>query len=86
MLELSVIISLQPGGADLNLCDFWLWGYLKDVFSTTIVHLAELKAHFLSVTPKTLRPVEKHAVSRFQILADNGGQHIEHVLHQSREV
>ncbi|GBN75379.1 hypothetical protein AVEN_8064-1 [Araneus ventricosus] len=55
---------------DLNPCDFWLWGYLKDfVFSTPIAHLAELKAriaeHILNVTPETLRSVVEHAVSRF---------------------
>ncbi|GBM66465.1 hypothetical protein AVEN_146293-1 [Araneus ventricosus] len=75
---------------DLNPCDFWLWGYLKDVFSTPIAHLAELKArieqHILNVTPETLRSVVEHAVSRFQLVAENVGQHIEHVLHQSREI
>ncbi|GBN59853.1 hypothetical protein AVEN_111687-1 [Araneus ventricosus] len=76
---------------DLNPCDFWLWGYLKDVvFSTPIAHLAELKAriaqHILNMTPETLRSVVEHAVSRFQLVAENGGQHIEHVLHQSREI
>ncbi|GBN77041.1 hypothetical protein AVEN_208727-1, partial [Araneus ventricosus] len=74
---------------DLNPCDFWLWGYLKDVvFSTPIAHLAELKAriaqHILNVSPETLRSVVEHAVSRFQLVAENDGQHIEHVLHQSR--
>ncbi|GBM00544.1 hypothetical protein AVEN_77354-1 [Araneus ventricosus] len=76
---------------DLNTCDFWLWGYLKDVvFSTPIAHLAELKArvaqHILNVTSETQRSVVEHAVSRFQLVAENGGKHIEHVLHQSREI
>ncbi|GBM96280.1 hypothetical protein AVEN_109583-1 [Araneus ventricosus] len=66
-------------------------GYLKDVvFSTPIAHLAELKArivqHILNMTPETLRSVVEHAVSRFQLVAENGGQHIEHVLHQSCEI
>ncbi|GBL94545.1 hypothetical protein AVEN_235631-1 [Araneus ventricosus] len=57
---------------DLNPCDFWLWGYLKDVvFSTQIAHLAEVKAriaqHILNVTPETLRSVVEHAVSGFQL-------------------
>ncbi|GBL59710.1 hypothetical protein AVEN_155745-1, partial [Araneus ventricosus] len=76
---------------DLNPRDFWLWDCLKDiVFSTPIAHLAELKAriaqHILKVTPETLRSVVEHAVSRFQLVAENGEQHIEHVLHQSREI
>ncbi|GBN56822.1 hypothetical protein AVEN_33068-1 [Araneus ventricosus] len=76
---------------DLNPLDFWMWGYLKAVvFSNPIAHLAELKAriaqHILNVIPETLRSVVEHAVSRFQLIAENGGQHIEHVLHQSREI
>ena len=51
---------------------------LKDfVFSTLIAHLAELKAwiaqHILNVTTETMWSVLKHAVSRFQILEENGG-------------
>lgn len=75
---------------DLNPCDFWLWGYLKAVvFSAPIANLAELKAriaqHILNVTPETLRSVVEHAVSRFQLVSENGGQHIEHLLRQSHE-
>lgn len=76
-----------PRSPDLNPCDFWLWGYLKDVFSAPIANLAELKAriaqHILNVTPETLRSVVEHAVSRFQLVAHNAGQHIEHVVRQS---
>ena len=61
-------------------------GYLKEsVFSTPIAHLAELKEyiaqHILNVTPETLRSAVERAVSRFQLLAEIGRQHIEHVLH-----
>ena len=75
----------------LNPGDFWLWGYLEDVvFSTPTAYLAELKAriarYILNLTPETLRSVVEHEVSRFQLLAENDGQHTEHVLHQSREI
>ena len=75
---------------DLNPCDSWLWDYLKDfVFSILIAHLAKMKTltarHILNVTPKTLQSVVEHAASRFQLLAENGGQHIKLILHQSRE-
>ena len=68
-----------------------MWGYLKDVvFNTPISHIAELKAstaqHILTVIPETMRSVVEHAVSQFQLLAENGRQHIEHVLHQYREI
>ena len=57
---------------DLNPCDFWLWGYLKDVvFRDPIANLEELKAcisqHILNVTLETLQSVVEHAVCRFQL-------------------
>ena len=52
--------------------------------SVDAAYLAELKAHIaqhiLNMTPETLRSVVEHAFSQFQLLAENGGQHIEHVL------
>ncbi|GFV03165.1 uncharacterized protein TNCV_4017621 [Trichonephila clavipes] len=83
MLELSAADSSQPGRPDhhghFNPCDFWLWGYLKDVvFIAPISHLAELKSrivqHILNVIPDTLRPIVEHTVSRFKLVTDNGGQ------------
>ncbi|GBO00449.1 hypothetical protein AVEN_185088-1 [Araneus ventricosus] len=91
IIAIFSILPWPSRSPDLNPYDSWLWGYLKDVvFSTPIAHLAELKAritqHILNVTPETLRSVVEHAVSRFQLVAENGGQHIEHVLNQSREI
>ncbi|GFV77230.1 reverse transcriptase domain-containing protein [Trichonephila clavipes] len=90
LLELSAAIFLQPGSPHLNQCDFWLKGYLKNVFITLIVPLAELKLHIvqhiLNVTRKTLRSVVEHAVFRFKLVAENGGWHTEHVLLQFREI
>ena len=70
----------KPGRSDhliLNPCDFWLWGYRKDVFSTPFAHLAKLKVHIeqyiLNETPETLRSIVEHTVSRFQLLAENNG-------------
>ena len=72
--------------SDLNPWVFWLWGYPKDVFSAPVAHLIELKGriaqHIPNVTPETLRSVVEYAVSRFQLLVESGGQHIE----QSNEI
>ena len=61
MLELSVLISLQPSCLDylILICVTTdvglLWGYMKDVFSTPIAYLAKLKVlimqHILNMTP-----------------------------------
>ena len=60
------------------------------MFSALIVYLAELKVriaqHILNMTLETLRLFVEHAVSRFQLLAENSAQHTEHALHHSREI
>ena len=66
-------------------------GCLKDVvFSTLTARLAELKAliaqHILNLIPEIAQLVVEHVVSRFQLLVENGEQHIKHVFHQSREI
>ncbi|GBM38269.1 hypothetical protein AVEN_17717-1 [Araneus ventricosus] len=75
---------------DLNPCDFWLWCYLKHVgFSGPIANLAELNTrvaqHIHNNSTDTLRSVVEHAISRFELVAQNGGQHIEHFLSKYRE-
>ena len=89
-ISLGSLIYGQSQFPDLHLCDFWLWGYLKDVFRASLAYLNELKARIaqriLNVTPKTLRSFVDHAVSRFKLLIENGRQHIEHVLQQPHEI
>ncbi|GBM11634.1 hypothetical protein AVEN_16948-1 [Araneus ventricosus] len=73
-----------PRSSDLNPCDFWLWGYLKDVYGGTIANLAgfknRIKQYNHNITTEALRSVEEHAVLRFQLIGENGGHHIEHFL------
>ncbi|GBM95628.1 hypothetical protein AVEN_256427-1 [Araneus ventricosus] len=78
-----------PRSPDLNPCDFWLWSYVKDVvYGGPIANLAELKnritQHIHNITIETLRSVVEHAVLRFQLIGENGGQHIEHFLTKSK--
>ncbi|GBN43390.1 hypothetical protein AVEN_138006-1 [Araneus ventricosus] len=78
-----------PRSPDLNPCDFWLWGYVKDVvYGLPIPNLAELKnritQHFHNITTETLRSVVEHAVLRLQLIGENGDQHIEHFLIKSK--
>ncbi|GFT00706.1 hypothetical protein TNCV_3114002 [Trichonephila clavipes] len=53
-------------------------------------HLAELKTHIaqhiLNLTPETLRSVVEQAASKFKLVAENGRQHIQHVLLQSHKI
>ncbi|GBM76509.1 hypothetical protein AVEN_102294-1 [Araneus ventricosus] len=78
-----------PRPPDLNPCNFWLWDYLKDVvYGGPIANLAELKnrikQHIHNITTETLRSVVEHALLRFQLIGENGGQYIEHFLSKSK--
>ena len=69
---------------DLNPCDFWLWGYLKDrVYQGHVRSLPDLKAsiqrHVAQISPDMLRATVDHAVLRMQHVAELGG-HIEQFL------
>ncbi|GBM60328.1 hypothetical protein AVEN_108114-1 [Araneus ventricosus] len=73
----------------LNPCDFWLWGYLKDVvYGAPIANLAELNnrftQHIHDITTETFRSIVEHAVLRFQLIEENGGKDIEHFLSKSK--
>ncbi|GBM81046.1 hypothetical protein AVEN_56752-1 [Araneus ventricosus] len=78
-----------PRSPDLNLCNFWLWSYLKDVlYGVPIANLVELKnsitQHIHNITTETLRSIVEHAVLRFQLVGENGGQYIEFFLSKSK--
>ncbi|GBN26036.1 hypothetical protein AVEN_86876-1 [Araneus ventricosus] len=78
-----------PRSPDQNPFNIWLWGYLRDVvYRGPIANLAELKSritqHIHNITTETLRSVVEHAVLRFQLIGENGGQHIEHSLSKSK--
>ncbi|GFU35820.1 transposable element tc3 transposase [Trichonephila clavipes] len=76
--------------SDLNPCDFWLWGHLKQLVSCdqpkTLSDLKDsISQHILNISQNTLRStvcvcVWEHAILRFQIVAENDGHHVEHLL------
>ncbi|GBM32291.1 hypothetical protein AVEN_78268-1 [Araneus ventricosus] len=77
--------ACPPRSPDLNSCDFRLWGYLKDiVYESPIANLSELKNNITHTFTKTLRSVVEHAVLRYQLIGENGGEHIEHFLSMSK--
>ncbi|GBN26504.1 hypothetical protein AVEN_169089-1 [Araneus ventricosus] len=74
-----------PRSPDLIPCDFWLWSYPKHfVFSSPIAKLAELKTRTAqqihNIHTDILRSVVERDFSRFELVAENGGQHTEHIL------
>lgn len=79
-------IEWPPYSPDLNPCDFWLWGYLKDkVFKTNPETLDELKRTIISVVnaidPETFGRVIRGFESRLNALVDCNGAHFEPYIH-----
>ncbi|GFW84945.1 uncharacterized protein TNCV_682331 [Trichonephila clavipes] len=77
-----------PRSPDLNPCDFWLWGYLKNlVYRGRLITLADLKdsitLHLRSISVDQLRSAFEQTLHRLQILHLEEGNHIEqHSLHR----
>ncbi|GFV27615.1 transposable element tc3 transposase [Trichonephila clavipes] len=67
-----------PRSPDLNPCDFWLWGHLKQLVCgdqpKTLPDLKDsISRHVLNISQNTLRSTMEHAILRFQIVAENDG-------------
>ncbi|GFU11159.1 transposable element tc3 transposase [Trichonephila clavipes] len=74
-----------PRSPDLNPCDFWLWGDLRQLVSCdqprTLPDLKDsISRHVLNMSENTLRSTVEHAILRFQIVAENDGHHVEPLL------
>ncbi|GFV35673.1 uncharacterized protein TNCV_1892831 [Trichonephila clavipes] len=77
-----------PRSPDLNPCDFWLWGYLKNlVYRGRRITLVDLKdsitLHVRSISVDQLRSAVEQTLHRLQILHLEEGNHMEqHSLHR----
>ncbi|GFU26599.1 uncharacterized protein TNCV_1837271 [Trichonephila clavipes] len=77
-----------PRSPDLNPCDFWLWGYLRNlVYRGRLITLADLKdsitPHVRSISVDQSRSAVEQTIHRLQILHLEEGNHIEqHSLHR----
>ena len=75
-----------PHSSDINPCDFFLWGFLKEkVFQRMPENLAQLRAHVVKLcrTPSEdlCRNVVTNARVRLKEAVRQNGGHIEHGLH-----
>ncbi|GFT22321.1 uncharacterized protein TNCV_3273171 [Trichonephila clavipes] len=74
-----------PLSSDMNPCNFWLWGHLRQLVSCdqprTLPDLKDnISRHILDMSQNTLRSTVEHAILRFQIVAENDGHHVEPLL------
>jgi hypothetical protein len=80
--------SLSGTHLILNPCDYFLWGYLKDiVFSSDPRTLPELKERIkescAQITRGMLTCIVQNFVLRLQAVRKSQGAHIEHVIHNT---
>jgi len=74
--------SWPPRSPDINPCDFFLWGYLKDrIFTKTLNNLDELKATITTeiefISSETLNNVFNNLFDRLITLYSVNGRHVE---------
>lgn len=79
-------LEWPPNSPDLNACDFFLWGDLKDkVYKTAPRSLEEIKsrveAEIRAITKEQLKEVMRHFKDRLQAVSDMDGGHIEQYMH-----
>jgi len=80
--------SCPPCSPDLNPCDYFLWGYLKDkVFGSAPRSLPELKKRIKEsctrVTRGMLARVVENFLLRLQAVREFQGAYIKHVIHNA---
>jgi len=77
--------SWPPNSPDINPCDYFLWGYLKEkVFPQKPATLVELRAVILAVCREITEDMCRRVITNVgvrvaEVIRQNGG-HIEHVL------
>ena len=74
-----------PRTPDLIPCEFWLWRHLKHLVSRenprTSPDLKDcISQHVRSISPNTQRSAVEYTLLQIQIVADNNGNHVKHVL------
>ncbi|GFW22495.1 uncharacterized protein TNCV_2170291 [Trichonephila clavipes] len=71
---------------DINLCDFWLWVFLKDRVCRGVIRtLPDLKASNIrpvaEISCELLRPTIENDIMRFRHVIDVNGAHIERIFY-----
>lgn len=79
-------LNWPPYSPDLNPCDYFLWGYLKDqVYRTAPTTLEEPKDRIVAqvgaITTTQLESVIENFKKRLEKVQEQDGQHIEQFLH-----
>lgn len=72
---------------DITPCDFFMWGYLKDLVCHKSPRPATLEAlmdvitrNARAITQEQLNASVSHVLKRAQLVMDQGGGHIEHLM------
>lgn len=77
-------IEWPPYSPDLNPCDFYLWGFLKDrVYANRPTSIEELqdkiKSEIISISPEILQKVASSFLERLHYVISEDGGHFENI-------
>jgi hypothetical protein len=77
----SALMRGPPRSPDLTLCDFFLWGFIKDrVFGTTTsATLVDLRTRITLIHHDMLQRVCQELDYRLDVCRVTGGAHVEHL-------
>jgi hypothetical protein len=79
--------ELAPTSPDLNPCDYFLWGFLKEMFlPKKLQTIIELRALLIQVCNEITEDMCHQVINNFTVRVEevarcNGG-HIEHLIHR----
>ena len=78
-------VEWPPRSPDLSMCDFFLWGYLKEkVFRNRPHNVEELKIHIrdeiAAIPPEMCRRATENFRYRLQMCIDTDGHHLTDVI------
>jgi hypothetical protein len=65
---------------DLNPCDFFLWGHLKQIVYETPVNTVEELTVRVNIAAESIRRNSDMLARRAQACIDNGGRHFKHLI------
>jgi len=79
-------VSWPPRSPELTAPDFFLWGYLKKVYSTRPTDLHALKENIREeiahLSEETLQAVIRSFVTRVPLCIEEGGGHLKVIVHK----
>lgn len=79
-------VEWPPRSPDMNVCDYFLWGFVKDFVyrrdpQNREIVLGLIHQAFQAITPEMIRSATRNIIPRIIYCIENDGGHFEQFLH-----